>query len=123
METNIQQIHDAIADYLPDSWERYAVYFAISGNMFEFKYYVDEGKGYVDCYALGGYNAVSFYSLAIEMKQILSSERNKLPKREQWSVFTMSVDSTGKFKVEYFYDDISKSYIAYRQEWEAKHVR
>ena len=123
MEINVQQIHGAIANHLPDSWERYVIYFAISNNMFEFKYYVDEGKGFVDCYALAGYDDSAFYSLALEIKQMLSFERNKLPKRKQWSVFTMSVASTGKFNVEYFYDNISKTYITYRQEWEAKHVR
>ena len=27
------------------------------------------------------------------------------------------------YEFEYFYDNISKTYITYRQEWEAKHVR
>ena len=91
--------------------------------MYECKYYVDKGDGYVDCYLLEGFEAKEFYNLAMDLKQILSAERNTLPKRKQWSVFTMSVASTGKFNVEYFYDNISKTYITYRQEWENKHVR
>ncbi len=122
MEMDFQKIYNTMVDYVPKQWERLAIFFAIVDNMFEFKYFVDSGEGYVDCFSLKEYKSTPFNILAFKIKKILSSERNNLPKEKQWSVFTMFVQSSGKFQVDYMYDDISENLISYREEWEEKHI-
>lgn len=122
MNTDFQKIYGLISKHLPKNWESVAIYFAIVDNMFDFKYYVNCGNGYVDCFNLKEYDDISYKMLAINLKKTLSLSRDTLPKEKQWSVFTMFVNCSGKFNVDYLYDNISDIFVPYRKEWEKTYI-
>lgn len=122
MDTSYQKIFNLMVDHLPENWEKFSMYFATVDNMMDFKYYIDVGNGYIDCFNQENYNKKDFIKLTFSIDEILSAEKNALPKKKRWTVFTMHVSSTGKFKVDYFYDDISKNFIEYREKWEKDYI-
>ena len=118
-----QGVYNLISEHLPENWDKLAVYYAISGSMFEFKYYVDSGKGYVDYNNLKEYDENNFYKLTIDVHSFIKQTRNNLPENKRWSVFTMFISSSGKFETNFSYDDISKTYIEYRNNWEKENIK
>lgn len=123
METNnLQLIFDVISSYLPKKWKKVALYFAISGNLIDPKFYVDLGQGYIDCFQLG-YEDNILMDIFFSLEKILTAERNALAAKNKWSVFTMFVTSTGKVEANYEYNDIRDTYIDYQQNWERKYIK
>lgn len=118
-----QGVYNLILKHLPEKWERLAVYYATAGSMFELKYYVDSGMGYVDCCNLKEYDENNFYKLTIDVHSLIKQTRNNLPEDKRWSVFTMFISSSGKFETNFSYDDISKTYIEYRNKWENENIK
>ena len=116
-------VYNLISEHLPENWDKLAVYYATSGSMFELKYYVDSGKGYVDCNNLKEYDENNFYKLTIDVHSFIKQIRSNLPENKRWSVFTMFISSSGKFETNFSYDDISKSYIEYRNNWEKENIK
>lgn len=119
---NYQKIFNIISKYLPKNWKNLSLYFAFTENMISHKYYVDLGKGYIDCFHLG-YDKATLRQIFFPIDNILMQERNELPKSKQWTVFTMFISSSGKFNVNYDYEDISKTFIEYEQKWEEKYIK
>ena len=122
MESVFQDVFSKIEDHLPSDWQRVAIYFAKVNKMMDFKYYVDTGDGYVVNLRLADYDGLECAKLTIAIDKLLMAERDKLPKKQQWSVFTMFIDSSGKFKVDYYYDNISKTFPQYKADWESKFI-
>ena len=120
-QKNFQKIFDYITDYLPKNWEKLALYFAFSGNMSSHKFYVDTGNGYIDCFHMG-YDKSILNNIFLSLEDMLIDERNKLPNDKQWSIFTMFVDSKGKFNVDYQYGDISHDFVERHLQWEEKYI-
>lgn len=114
---NYQEIFNHISGYLPQKWKRVALYFAFSENMTSHKFYVDTGKGYIDCFQLG-YEKTVLRQIFFSIEDILIQERESLPKEKQWTVFTMFISSTGKFDTNYEYEDISETFVEYQKNWE-----
>ena len=117
-----QKVYDIISDYLPESWDRLAVYYAVVENMVDFKYYVDEGNGYVDCFKLKEYSKEKFRALRFGIDDVLLEDRKELPQDKQWSVFTMFVLSSGKFETNFGYDNISETFHEYHEKWEKENL-
>ena len=119
---NFQTIFNIISDYLPKKWDKVAMYFLCSGNMFISKFYVDMGNGFVDCYNLG-YQRPVLGRIFRSLEAVLIKERTELPPKNVWSVFTMLVDSNGKFEADYEYEDVSETFIEHQKKWEEKHIK
>ena len=122
MDSTFQRVFNALIDYLPEDWERVAIYYATVDGMIDFNYYVDTGSGYVNCFLRKEYDRDSFDDLTFSLRDILAKDREALPKKKRWNVFTMYVTSEGKFKVDYFYDDISKNFMEYHENWEKSFI-
>lgn len=122
MDNVFQEVLNTVIDYLPENWERVAIYFARVNSMIDFNYYVDDGKGYESAYTRKEYNSDDYNELTLDLNDLLMAERDKLPKKKQWSVFTMFVQSSGKFKVDYSYDNISKTFLEYKEKWEQEYI-
>ena len=118
-----QGVYDLISEHLPEKWDRLAVYYAVDGNMIDFKYYVDEGKGYIDCYSKKDRNREKHRELRFALDEILYDERLRLEPKKRWSVFTMFVYSSGKFETNFSYEDISENTLAYHQKWEKENIK
>lgn len=118
---NLQEIFDVLLGYLPKKWKKVALYSAASGNMTSTKFYVDCGKGYIDCFHLD-YDKTTLIKIFFTIESILSAERKGLTGIHKWTVFTMFVNSKGKVEANYDYTDISETYIDYHAEWEKKNI-
>ena len=116
---NFQEIFGIVEDHLPNKWEKFALYIAFVGNMSSHKFFVDSGKGYISCFDLG-YEKATLREIFMSIEDILIEEREKLPKKKRWSVFTLLVDSNGEFEANYSYDDISDTFTEYQRNWEKK---
>ena len=117
-----QEIFSKVYPHLPEKWEKVALYFLFSGNMISHEFYVDSGFGYISCFGLG-YNDSTLHSIFNSLEDILTQERAKLPEDKIWSVFTMFVDSSGKFDVNFKYGNMSKNFIKFQEKWEKKYIR
>ena len=117
----IQEIFDCAIGYLPSGWKRAAFYFSFVGSMMSHIFYVDTGKGYVDCFRMG-YRKEDLRQVFFLIKDILSQERNSLPNDKVWNVFSLIVSSDGTFEAEYCYDDISETFVEHHQQWEKQLV-
>ena len=123
METkSIQLLFDIVSNCLPAKWYKIAMYFSYSGNAFIGKFYVDEGKGYKDCYNLGC-ERQAIKQILRSMEAIVVKERNELPEGNRWSIFTVFIQENGRFNVSYSYDDISETFLDQLSEWEKQYIR
>ena len=123
METkSIQPIFDIVSNCLPAKWSKIAMYFSYSGNAFMGKFYVDEGKGYKDCYNLECGRPLIKQALR-SMDAILKEERCALPDDKKWSICTIFIQEDGKFNVSYSYDDIGETFIERLGDWEKQYIR
>ena len=87
------------------------------------KYYVKDQAGkYIDCYNLQEFTEDDIVKTYIEIDKVLYPERQKLAADKRWSVLTFSIDSEGKFKSEFSYDDIDADYLKYIGEWKKKYL-
>lgn len=60
-----------------------AIYYAVVDNIVDFKYYLDEGKGYVDCFNLKDYSKEKFRDLRFAIDDVLLEDRKHLPQDKQ----------------------------------------
>ena len=95
-----------------------AIYYAVVDNIVDFKYYLDEGKGYIDCFNLKDYSKEKFRDLRFAVDDVLLEDRKYLPQDKQWSVFTMFISNTGKFETNFSYDNISEDFYKWHENWE-----
>lgn len=118
---NLQEIFDKIIDCLPNGWHRFALYSAFTGDMSNSKFYVDCGKGYIDCFKMK-YSESMLLELFFDIESILMVERNQLKGKKRWNVFTMFVDSEGNVKAHYDYTNIKKCSIEHQINWEKNYI-
>ena len=118
---NFQEIFNNILGYLPKKWKKVALYFAFSGNMVSHKFYVDCGKGYIDCFQMG-YDKAILRQIFFSIEDILINERESLPEGNVWNVFTMFISASGKFDTNYDYTDLSETFIDYQDNWEKNYI-
>ena len=116
-------VYNLISEHLPKKWDRLAIYYAVVNNMVDFKYYVDLGKGYVACFNLKDFSKESFRALRSALGDVLLEERKQLQQDKQWSVFSMFVSSSGKFKINFGYDNISETFHQYHENWEKENIK
>ena len=118
----IQQVFDLINDFLPAGWKKMAFYAGYTSCSYEMKFFVDKGKGYVDCFKIYDIDGFEIFDLFENIDNVLTQQRKKLKKKDKWTVFTMLVDSNGKFNVYFDYQDISEISIEYFMQWQKKYL-
>ena len=118
-----QDIMDILADILPQKWAR-AVYRAdYTEGSYSMKYYVDLGDGeYTDCFKLGTPTKSQVLSAFRAMNEKIITYRQSLSDKEKWSVLTMTVDSSGKFKADFDFTNISEIPVSYQTDWENRYL-
>ena len=118
-----QRVYEVVSDYLPKGWKNVAIYYAVSGNMTHFKYYVSSGKGYINCFNLKECSKENFRKIRSGLDIILLEDRKNLEQSKQWSVFTMFISSAGNFQTKFGYDDISEDFLNYHENWEKENIK
>ena len=117
-----QEIYEIISVYLPKKWKKIAFYASVTDNSIGCKFYVHNGKEYLDCYDLG-YDESEIIKSLLSIQNILINERKNLEKEKRFTEFEMLIDSTGKFNVNYGYEDISETKIQRELDWVNKNIR
>ncbi len=117
----INNVYKCVEKYLPKKWKNLALYFLFSGNMVLRKFYVDEGAGFKDCFNMG-YDKSTLRQIFYAIEDILYQEREKLSSTKRWNVFSLFVDSEGKFELNLEYDDVSETFIEHQEQWESVYI-
>ncbi len=86
------------------------------------KFYAKMNSDYIDCFSFEGVSKADLIKLFMKIDKVLKAERDKLSGKDKWTVFTMSVDSTGAMKTFFDYDDHSEDMIAFEKEWKKKYL-
>ncbi|MGP1568583.1 MAG: immunity protein YezG family protein [Peptoanaerobacter stomatis] len=119
-----QNIFDILEPVLPKEWENMILFIAYTKGSYTMKYYTcDNKRAYVDCFKSSEVDRNKLIKLFIKIDKILSEERNLLEEKDKWTVMTMIVDSDGKMKSEFDYEDISENFIEYEKEWKEKYIK
>ncbi|MBQ9715775.1 MAG: DUF600 family protein [Clostridia bacterium] len=118
----VQQVVELISDFLPQGWKRMAFYAGYTSSSYEMKFFVDKGKGYIDCFKIYDINSFEIFDLFESIDNVLMRQRKELKKKDKWTVFTLLVDSKGKFNVFFDYQDIEEISIEYFMQWQKKYL-
>lgn len=123
MENNIfQNVFDLIQDYLPDGWNKTVLFVGYTTGSYTMKFYTKINSDYIDCFRFEGVAKTDLIKTFMKIDTLLKAERNRLPEKDKWTIFTMSVDSTGAMKTFFDYEDHSEDMIAFEKEWEKKYL-
>ena len=117
-----QNVFDLIQDYLPDGWKKTVLFVGYTAGSYTMKFYAKMNSDYIDCFSFDGISKAELIKLFMKIDKVLKAERDKLLGKEKWTVFTMSVDSTGVMKTIFDYEDHSEDMIAYEKKWKKKYL-
>lgn len=118
-----QSIIDILTDILPAKWERLIYRADYAEGSYSMKYYVDLGdKKYTDCFKLGTPSKSQILATFRKLNTIIAPDRQTLSSKEKWSVMTIKIEPSGKFKADFDYTDISERPISYQESWEKKYL-
>lgn len=118
-----QNILDSLGTVLPSKWEKVIFRADYTDGSYSMKFYVDYGNGdYIDCFKLGTPSKQQILSAFRSINKDIAVERQGLSAKEKWSVMTMAIEQSGKFKADFDYTDISKNIISYQTAWEKRYL-
>lgn len=125
MDENIfQKVFDILVEVMPVDWDEVIFYAGYTQGSYGMKYYTKSGSGeFIDCFSQKGANRAKLIKTFMRIDKELSSVRKQLDDASRWNVLTMIVDSQGKMKTEFDYEDISEKTIEYEREWEKKYLK
>ena len=122
-ETIFQSVVDGLRPILPEKWESVIYRADYTEGSYSMKYYVDFGDGkYIDCFKLEKLSKQQILATFRSINKTISTERQNLPDKERWSVMTMMIAPSGRFKTDFDYRDISENMISYQAEWEQRYL-
>lgn len=122
-EMNYNEIASLIVDLLPEKWNKVAFFAQYSDGSYTMKFYADCGNGeYTDCYSLSDVSDDDIYRTFSAIDTLIKPVHSSLNAKEKWTVMTMLFSCDGNFKVEYDYEDISETSIAYIMKWKKKYL-
>ena len=123
-EPVFQDIVNALSEILPPKWNRVIYRADYTAGSYSMKYYIDLGDGeYTDCFKLGTPSRQQIISTFRSIHKIIAADRQSLDEKGKWSVMTMMIDSSGKFKADFDYTDISENPISYQKDWEQRYLK
>ena len=102
------KIYDILKATFPKAWKNIVFYTILNPTSYSMKYFVDFGDGmYIDCFSLQKTDIKKLHKSFMNVYKVLSTVRNQLPQKDQWTTFVFMFNAEGKFKVNYSYDDVS----------------
>ena len=112
-------LFDLIQDYLPEDWEKVVYWALYTDNSYTMKYFVKVNDKYIDCFDL--YSEDILFKLFKNLNNIIQECKNKNSK-ENWTSLILSVDTNGKFKTDYGYENISDNSIEVENNIKSKYL-
>lgn len=117
-----QSIFDEVSIYLPSSWDRVVIYLEYGESSYSISFYVKESGKYAKCYDLKGVSDEELYRSFKKINNAVAKQRNAID-GDKWSNMTMSVESSGKMKVDFDYTDLTEKAYQYSREWKKRYLR
>ena len=117
-----QSIFDEVSIYLPSSWDRVVIYLEYGESSYSISFYVKDSGKYTKCYDLKGVSDEELYRSFKKINNAVAKQRNAID-GDKWSNMTMSVESSGKMKVDFDYTDLTEKAYQYSREWKKRYLR
>ena len=116
-----QSIANELVKVLPAKWEKVCLYSQITKSNYEFFYHVYVDKRWIQCYQPDIYEKYGISEAEIS-KVFDKLYEIMLPDQcsKNWYVATLSLDKSGKVKLDYEYKDYSKTSFKYKKMWKEK---
>lgn len=118
----IQQIFDRLDPVLPSDWTEVVFYAEYDMVSYSMEFYVKQGRDYVKCFDLPGSSRSDLLSTFSEIDKVIGIERKDLSDKDLWTNMTMSIQSNGKVRVDYGYDDLTQDSYEYKKRWKRKYL-
>lgn len=130
MENLFTKIATALINIIPEDWDKLYLYAEMrDGYEKVFFYYYSTGSDFpiysLDITEKFNINKRQFDESENHLYDCVSELREefKTQGQEQWTNLTFILDSTGKMKIDYGYEDVSQiSPVKKQEEWEAKYL-
>lgn len=109
---------------LPDDWNTVIFYAKYSDDAFSIEYYVKmrQSNSFIKCFSIPGIERAALLNDFIEIDKVISAERESLDQSKRWSSMTLVLQASGKFRVDYGYDNLDESPYLKKQEWKKKYL-
>lgn len=117
VEKYINEAFASLGDVIPKDWEKIKLHAIINLDYYEIFFYVKCNGEYIQCYDLEDKYQITedeiddvfetWYKISIAEK-----------KEEEWQDYTVSIESNGKFAVDYNYDNDFDLFI-----WKDKYLK
>lgn len=120
----LQNIVSILERTLPGDWESVVFYVEYPADAFSIEYFVktQAKNGYIKCFDTPGISRSDLISNFIEIDEVISPVREALKPSKKWNSMTLVLESSGKFRVDYDYSDVSDSAYARKKEWKARYL-
>ena len=104
------ELFDIIQDYLPQEWDKVVYWALYTSNSYTMKFFVKKNDKYTDCFDI--ITEEELYELFKKLNNLIKENRGKT-KNDKWTAMILTVNSDGKFKTKYEYNDIDDNFIEY----------
>ena len=118
-----QRIYEELEPVLPPQWRKVVLRACYTEGSYSIKYYAaGPDEKLVDCYQIPGINKMQLIKIFSGINKVLVEERKSLTGKDIWSVLTMVFDDSGAFKTDFYYGDISETFLAFQEAWEKQYL-
>ena len=118
-----QDIYEIMAPQLPDDWQKVVLYMRYEEASFVMKYYVKDSTGkYVECFKLKDIKRKDIINAFIEIDGLIDPIRQNLKEKDKWTLATVVINSNGKFKCDFVYEDVNEASTAWFNKWKKKYL-
>jgi hypothetical protein len=121
-ELNYNKIMELITPLLPIGWKKVVLFNQIEENSYEIFFYVQINNKYVNCYDLEKTYNITRKELRSVFSKIFKLLR-PFQSKDKWSTCTFSVSSSGKFNMDYNFDEIPETILEYKEKWLKKYLK
>ena len=122
-EKIFQEVFDLVYPVLPEDWEKLCFFAEYEVDGFTIKFYCKIKGTYIDCYHMDTISMGDLLRLFFAIAEVLSKERASLDDKNRWTVLTMRVESNGRMRADFDYEDHSEDIISFEREWEKKYLQ
>lgn len=124
MNGNIyQKIYDLLSSVLPNKWDKLVFYIEYVDNSYQMKFFTKTGRNkYLDCFQTVK-DTKKLMLVFNSIHQAVYPERNKLSKKEKWTVLTYILTSDGDFNTYFDYSDHHNNMIGWETDWMKSYLK
>lgn len=117
-----QSIYNRIVEYIPNNWELIVFYAEYIQYSYTMEFYYKMHNKWVKCFDIAGCTEDDFISLFENLNLLISEEREHLNDANQWISMTLVIDSHGKVKADYSYDEKAVDSYSSHIDWKTKYL-